>query len=61
MAPWCAPIRQDNRVVGMIHLYSTDEEIAPDADDLEFTLAVAENVALALKTLSRQQELVENL
>jgi Nif-specific regulatory protein len=33
----------------------------PDADDLEFTLAVADNVALALKNLQRQQELAENL
>ena len=30
-------------------------------DDLEFTLAVADNVALALKNLGRQQELTENL
>jgi transcriptional regulator with GAF, ATPase, and Fis domain len=57
----CAPIRQDKRVVGLIHLYSTDSHRAPDPDDLEFTLAVADNVALALKNLGRQQELVENL
>jgi Nif-specific regulatory protein len=57
----CAPIRQDRRVVGLVHLYSTDETRRPDADDLEFTLAVADNVALALKNLSRQQELAENL
>lgn len=57
----CAPIRQDQRVVGLIHLYSTDVARVPDPDDLEFTLAVAENVALALKNLTRQQELAENL
>lgn len=57
----CAPIRQDQRVVGLIHLYSTNAARVPDPDDLEFTLAVAENVALALKNLTRQQELAENL
>jgi transcriptional regulator with GAF, ATPase, and Fis domain len=57
----CAPIRQDQKVVGLIHMYSTDAARVPDPDDLEFTLAVAENVALALKNLTRQQDLVENL
>jgi transcriptional regulator with GAF, ATPase, and Fis domain len=57
----CAPIRQDKKVVGLIHVYSTSHERTTDPDDLEFTLAVADNVALALKNLSRQQELAENL
>jgi transcriptional regulator with GAF, ATPase, and Fis domain/pSer/pThr/pTyr-binding forkhead associated (FHA) protein len=57
----CAPIRQDGAVVGLIHLYSTLPDVTPDPDDLEFSLAVADNVALALKTLGRQQELAENL
>ena len=57
----CAPVRQEGRVVGLIHLYSTLPELVPDPDDLEFSLAVAENVALALKKLERQQELAENL
>jgi Nif-specific regulatory protein len=57
----CAPIRQDRKIIGLIHLYSTSDERKPDPDDLEFTLAVADNVALALKNLNRQQELAENL
>jgi transcriptional regulator with GAF, ATPase, and Fis domain/pSer/pThr/pTyr-binding forkhead associated (FHA) protein len=57
----CAPIRQDGRVVGLIHLYSTASEKTPDPDDLEFTLAVADNLALALRNLARQQELAERL
>ncbi len=57
----CAPIRQDGKVVGLIHTYSTITERVPDPDDLEFTLAVADNVALALKNLARQEELSENL
>jgi Nif-specific regulatory protein len=57
----CAPIRQDNGVVGLIHLYSVSAERSLDPEDLEFTLAVADNLALALKNLGRQQELAENL
>ncbi len=57
----CAPIRQDRKIVGLIHTYSTVSDRIPDPDDLEFTLAVADNVALALKNLQRQEELSENL
>jgi transcriptional regulator with GAF, ATPase, and Fis domain len=57
----CAPVRQDQRVVGLVHLYSTTAEHMLDPEDLEFTLAVADNVALALKNLVRQQKLAENL
>ena len=46
---------------GVIHLYSTSEELTPDPDDLEFTLAVADTVAVALENLNRRQELAENL
>ncbi len=57
----CAPIRQDSEIVGLIHLYATDASVTPDVDDLEFTLAVAENVALALRNLDRQQKLADDL
>ena len=57
----CSPIRQEGKVVGLIHLYSTHAERLLDTNDLEFSLAVADNVALALKNLCRQQELAENL
>ena len=57
----CAPVRRDNMVIGLVHLYSTSAERSLDPDDLEFTLAVADNLALAVKNLGRQQELVENL
>jgi Nif-specific regulatory protein len=57
----CAPIRQGKRVFGLIHMYGTSAEKTLDADDLEFTLAVADNVALALKNLETKQELTENL
>lgn len=57
----CAPIRKGPKVTGLIHLYSTNPDRIPDPDDLEFTLAVADSVAVALENLSRRQELAENL
>lgn len=57
----CAPIRVRGKTVGLIHLYSTDPEKILTPDDLEFTLAVAENVSQALKTIGKQQKLAEDL
>jgi two-component system, NtrC family, response regulator HydG len=57
----CAPIRSEGKVLGVIHLYSTDSGRPTDPDDLEFTLAVADTVAVAIENLKRQQELAENL
>jgi transcriptional regulator with GAF, ATPase, and Fis domain len=56
-----APIRRDDHVVGVLHLYSTRVERNLTPNDLEFTLAVADNVALALRNLDRQQELADDL
>jgi Nif-specific regulatory protein len=56
-----APIRMNNRSIGLIHLYSTHAQENLNSDDLEFALAVAETVALALKTRFREQKLVEDL
>ncbi|MGD0900732.1 MAG: sigma 54-interacting transcriptional regulator [Thermoguttaceae bacterium] len=57
----CAPIRRTGKVLGIVHLYSTEVGRAPDPDDLEFTLAVADTVAVAMENLKRRQELAENL
>lgn len=57
----CAPIRQDGRVQGILHLYSTDASRPLDPDDLEFSLAVADTVSMTLQNLDRRQELAENL
>lgn len=57
----CAPLKRGSRVVGLLHLYSTDAARVLDPDDLEFTLAVAETMAVAMANLSRRQELAENL
>jgi len=57
----CAPVRRGNKVFGLVHLYSSDVDRVPDPDDLEFTLAVADTVAVALINLTRRQELAANL
>jgi len=57
----CAPVRRGRKVFGLVHLYSTDENRVPDPDDLEFTLAVADTVAVALVNLHQRQELANNL
>ncbi len=57
----CAPIRLGQQVLGIIHLYSTDVDRPTDPEDLEFTLAVADTVGVALQNLNKRQELAENL
>jgi Nif-specific regulatory protein len=57
----CAPIRQGQKLLGLVHLYSTDPQRAPDPEDLEFTLAVADTLAVALANLNQRQELAEDL
>jgi Nif-specific regulatory protein len=57
----CVPIRRGKKLYGLLHLYTTSTDHAPDGDDLEFALAVADTAAVALQNLGRRQELVENL
>ena len=57
----CAPIRSEGNVLGVVHLYSTDSARPIDPDDLEFALAVAETVAVALENLNQRQALAEDL
>jgi transcriptional regulator with GAF, ATPase, and Fis domain len=57
----CAPVRRGKKVLGLVHLYGTDASFTPDPDDLEFTLAVADTLAVAFENLHRRQELAENL
>lgn len=57
----CAPIKVADRTVGLVHIYSTEHVRTLDADDLDFTLAVAENMALAMRNRFREQKLVEDL
>ena len=56
----CAPIRHNGRSVGLVHLYSTTQKVL-SPEDLEFTLAVAETIGVAIRTRQREQKLVEDL
>ncbi len=56
----CAPIRLNNRSIGLVHLYSTTKKVL-SPENLEFTLAVAETIAVGLRTRQREQKLVEDL
>ncbi len=57
----CAPIRLSGEIFGLVHLYTTDPDQTTDPEDLEFTLAVADTLGVALKNLNKRQELAENL
>ncbi|WP_428304028.1 sigma 54-interacting transcriptional regulator [Lacipirellula sp.] len=57
----CAPVRLGGELLGLVHLYSTDPDKSTDPEDLEFTLAVADTLGVALENLNRRQELAENL
>ena len=56
-----APIRQDDNILGLIHLYTTADNQSLELGDLEYTLAVADTVAVALGQLNRQKELAAHL
>ncbi len=56
-----APILDGSETYGLIHLYSTNLENPLDADSLDYTLAVADQLAVALKNLQQRQSLQEGL
>jgi Nif-specific regulatory protein len=57
----CAPIRQADRIYGLIHLYSTNPDNSLDEDELEYTLAVADQTATALASLHEKESLAAGL
>ena len=57
----CAPSRQEGRVNGLVHLYATNPDNPLDVDDLEFTLAVADQLGIAIANLRRRQLLADDL
>jgi two-component system, NtrC family, response regulator HydG len=57
----CAPTRHAGRVNGLVHLYATNPDNPLDVDDLEFTLAVADQVGIAIENLGRRQALSDHL
>ena len=57
----CAPIQADEGIHGLIHLYSTQPDKPVDADDLEFALAVGDQLAIALENLKIKESLADGL
>lgn len=57
----CAPIRHEGRVSGLVHLYATNPDNPLDVDDLEFTLAVADQLGGSLDAIKRRQDLADDL
>jgi transcriptional regulator with GAF, ATPase, and Fis domain len=53
----CAPIKHDTHVYGLIHLYGSSTVRGLDAEDLEFALAVANQLALAVESVRKQDRL----
>ncbi|MBU6236951.1 MAG: sigma 54-interacting transcriptional regulator [Planctomycetes bacterium] len=56
-----APIRGDQKPIGLIHLYSRSGEPDLTPDDLETTLAIAEVLSVSIKNLMRAQNLESKL
>lgn len=57
----CAPIRTDESIFGVLHLYTTHGGRTLEVDDLEFTLAVADQFAIALANLHKRESLQAGL
>lgn len=57
----CAPIRRDDRLFGLIQLYSTNPDNRLDPEDSEFALAVADQMALALESAQERNRLAAGL
>ncbi|MCI0465375.1 MAG: sigma 54-interacting transcriptional regulator [Gemmataceae bacterium] len=53
----CAPVIFGEKVFGLIHLYCTDPHKALNAEDLEFTVAVAKQLGTVTHQLQRQESL----
>jgi Nif-specific regulatory protein len=53
----CAPVHKNKRVQALIHLYSTNLDNQLDTDDLDYTLAVAEQLSVALDQLLEREML----
>ena len=56
-----APICGHHGILGALHLYSTRLDLTPDPLDLEFTLAVAKPVGVALDNLRQRNALADDL
>ncbi len=56
-----APVRFQDNILGLLHLYNETPEQTFSPDDLEYTLAVADTLGAALSHLTRERELSAHL
>jgi len=57
----CAPIRTPDSIHGLLHLYTTKGNRILGVEDLEYTLAVADQFALALENIQHREKLKDGL
>lgn len=57
----CAPLRVEEMIYGVVHLYSTDRQNLLEPDDLEFALALADQMSVALQGLQERESLANGL
>ncbi|HET6327446.1 MAG TPA: sigma 54-interacting transcriptional regulator, partial [Planctomycetaceae bacterium] len=57
----CAPIQLGPLIHGLMHLYCTDPKRPFQPEDLEFTIAVADQMAVALRNLKEKESLARGL
>src|SRR5205085_666499 len=50
----CAPVMFGGRATGLVHLYGTNPNKTLDAEDLEFTVAVAKQLGAATHQIQKQ-------
>lgn len=55
----CAPFIQEGKILGLIHLYCTDPHRSLANEDLEFTVAVAKQLAIVTTQMQRESTLTE--
>ncbi len=57
----CAPLRDQDRVIGLLHIYSSGDERSLTDRDLEIAIGVADNLAIALVRQQASEQLSRSL
>ncbi len=57
----CAPLKNGQQVIGLLHVYTSLEERMLSEADLELTIAVADNLALAITHQRSREQLSQSL
>jgi two-component system response regulator HydG len=61
MSVICAPIRSGDKLLGLVHLYSTNPDNSLDIDDLEYVVAVSDQFGVALDKIHQREVLATGL